>query len=412
MPEDHGALKRAERVYGVVQGLWPGSYDAAMGLVRIAAWQDDPGKAHDVLLELAAHQPRSPWVMVDLFEAARGLEELELAETYSSEAIRRAFGDPDLSASLYQWLAMLGDERAVASLEALVNEFPKRWALREALLSSLSLPGEATRCLGLVDAVAKPRAEAHVWATRCLLHLGESERARQRAQLARRAGLEARPLIMLALLMGRHEKSYEAGLTTLRSLLPELDPEDVSRRLAEGQLADDWGNSGPVVAILEKASSQPGWLDGRELTEGVWRVHYGESEQGLRLLETALLHSPEDPDRLNAFGFTLVEQGKNTREAEILLRRAYRLDSEAGFVLDSLGWLFFRQGRLDEAALWLGRALRLRPDDPEVIYHMGRLHGATGDELEAQRSYEQALELHPAQALVRQIREQLGRSMP
>jgi Flp pilus assembly protein TadD len=217
---------------------------------------------------------------------------------------------------------------------------------------------------------------------------------------------------MLALLMGRHEKSYEAGLTTLRSLLPELDPEDVSRRLAEGQLADDWGNSGPVVAILEKASSQPGWLDGRELTEGVWRVHHGESEQGLRLLETALLHSPEDPDRLNAFGFTLVEQGKNTREAEILLRRAYRLDSEAGFVLDSLGWLFFRQGRLDEAALWLGRALRLRPDDPEVIYHMGRLHGATGDELEAQRSYEQALELHPAQALVRQIREQLGRSMP
>jgi len=225
-------------------------------------------------------------------------------------------------------------------------------------------------------------------------------------------GLPAKRLIMFALLLGRYETSYEAALTTLRAFLSELEPEDVSRRVAEAQLADDWGESEPVISLLEKASAEPGWLDGHELTEGVWRVHHGESEHGLRLLETALIHSPEDPGRLNAYGFTLVEQGKNEREAEILLRRAYRLDSEAGFILDSLGWLFLRQGRLKEAALWLGRALRLRPDDPEVIYHMGRLYGVNGDEVEAQRSYEHALELRPPQALVRQIREQLGRPTP
>ena len=87
------------------------------------------------------------------------------------------------------------------------------------------------------------------------------------------------------------------------------------------------------------------------------------------------------------------ENGENLDRALDLIARAVSLDPENGAYIDSLGWAHFQLGQFHEAKSYLERASRLVPADAVILEHLGDLYRTLGDEFEARRVYELAVQL-------------------
>jgi Flp pilus assembly protein TadD len=107
----------------------------------------------------------------------------------------------------------------------------------------------------------------------------------------------------------------------------------------------------------------------------------------------------------NYIGYSCAERGINLAESVEMTEKALELDPQNGFFIDSLGWAYFRQGRLEEAVVELERAAQL-VEDPIVHEHLGDVHYADGAVEDARRHWERSLELDPEN---REVREKLQR---
>ncbi|MGE5369888.1 MAG: tetratricopeptide repeat protein [Chloroflexota bacterium] len=112
-------------------------------------------------------------------------------------------------------------------------------------------------------------------------------------------------------------------------------------------------------------------------------------------LKKALELNPDQPLVLNYLGYSWVDQGINLDEAFKMLRRAVDLRQRDGYVVDSLGWAYYRLGRYDEAVRELERAIDLKPSDPVINDHLGDAYWRVGRKLEAQFQWNHARDLGP-----------------
>lgn len=117
-----------------------------------------------------------------------------------------------------------------------------------------------------------------------------------------------------------------------------------------------------------------------------------EAETEFRLL---LTHKPDDASVLNYLGYSLADRGLKLGEAETLIREAVRLDPKNGAYRDSLGWVFFKQGRSSEAVVELNEALGMIADDETVWEHLGDAQAALGRGADAWRSWKRAEAMTP-----------------
>ena len=96
---------------------------------------------------------------------------------------------------------------------------------------------------------------------------------------------------------------------------------------------------------------------------------------------------------MNYLGYSWVEQGINLERAMELIKRAVALRPSDGYIVDSLGWAFYRLGDFENAVKYLERAVELRADDPIITDHLGDIYWRVGRELEARFQWERALVL-------------------
>ncbi len=112
-------------------------------------------------------------------------------------------------------------------------------------------------------------------------------------------------------------------------------------------------------------------------------------------LKKALELNPDQPLVLNYLGYSWVDQGANLDEAFRMLRRAVDLRQRDGYVVDSLGWAYFRLGRYEDAVRELEKAIDLKPSDPVINDHLGDAYWRVGRELEARFQWNHARDLGP-----------------
>ncbi|WP_339462307.1 tetratricopeptide repeat protein [Pseudomonas sp. EA_105y_Pfl2_R69] len=134
------------------------------------------------------------------------------------------------------------------------------------------------------------------------------------------------------------------------------------------------------------------------------RAMLAEKRDNLPLLEQDLRFILErEPDNamvLNALGYTLADRTTRYAEARELIEQAYQLNPDDPAILDSLGWVNYRQGNLDEAERLLRKALQDFPDH-EVAAHLGEVLWAQGKQKEARKIWRQALEQQPDSSILR-----------
>ena len=97
----------------------------------------------------------------------------------------------------------------------------------------------------------------------------------------------------------------------------------------------------------------------------------------------ALSLNPDQPQVLNYLGYSWVDQGMNLLPALEMIQKAVAASPNDGYIIDSLGWAYFRLGRYDEAVTQLEQAVQLRSTDPEINDHLGDAYWRAGRKLEA-----------------------------
>ena len=141
----------------------------------------------------------------------------------------------------------------------------------------------------------------------------------------------------------------------------------------------------------------------------------GDFERGEALLEEQLALTPDDPTVANDLGYFWADRGVRLGEAEALIRRALAANPENAATLDSLGWVLFKQGRLEEAKAPLLKAGRnMEQGDGTVWSHIGDLWNALGDAAAARDAWRSALQRANAaevkdEGLIGDLRKKLGR---
>lgn len=126
----------------------------------------------------------------------------------------------------------------------------------------------------------------------------------------------------------------------------------------------------------------------------------------------ALALSPDQPLALNYLGYSWVDMGLNLDEAVRMIRKAVDLRPTDGYIVDSLGWAYFRLGQYDEAVAELERAVELLPDDPVINDHLGDAYWATGRRLEAKFQWAHARDMKPEAAALAAIQDKLANGLP
>ena len=126
----------------------------------------------------------------------------------------------------------------------------------------------------------------------------------------------------------------------------------------------------------------------------------------------ALELKPDQPLVLNYLGYSWVEQGTNLQRAMVLIKRAVTLRPTDGYIVDSLGWAFYRLELYEEAVKYLERAIILRPEDPIITDHLGDIYWHVGRRVEAKFQWERALTLGADDEAASIIRQKLKNGIP
>lgn len=107
-------------------------------------------------------------------------------------------------------------------------------------------------------------------------------------------------------------------------------------------------------------------------------------------LRRVIAMRPTHAHAYNALGYSLADRNERLAEARTLIETAHKLAPEDSYILDSLGWVLFRQGQFQEALGYLQRAHEARPD-AEISAHLGEVLWALGRQAEAQKVWAEAL---------------------
>jgi Flp pilus assembly protein TadD len=114
-------------------------------------------------------------------------------------------------------------------------------------------------------------------------------------------------------------------------------------------------------------------------------------EQDLRKL---IKLKPDNAHAYNALGYSLAERGAQLPEALKLIRKAVELSPEDPYIMDSLGWVYYRMGNFVDGLNYLNLAFAARPD-PEIAAHLGEVLWVQGAKEDAKSIWRSALEKDP-----------------
>ena len=118
----------------------------------------------------------------------------------------------------------------------------------------------------------------------------------------------------------------------------------------------------------------------------------GKRNQAIQQFKAALEIDPEYPDALNSLGYLYAEESINLKEAGEMIKKALIYEPDNGAYIDSLGWVYFRQGRYQEAIEKLQQAVQFL-SDPVIYEHLGDVYLRQGNLVGARENWNKSLEI-------------------
>ncbi len=216
-----------------------------------------------------------------------------------------------------------------------------------------------------------------------------------------RADLSYRKALLLAR-QGRLDQARQL----IHELPGETDEQLRTRFMAESQLLRDLQQWPAAYELLGQATARlPADADllyeQAMMAEKLNRLD--EMEQQLR---KAIEISPKHFHAYNALGYSLADRKLRLDEARELIVKALSLAPKEPAIVDSMGWVEYRLGRLQEAARWLAEAYASRPDG-DIAAHLGEVLWQAGQKDKARQVWAEGLKREPGNEAIQEARQRL-----
>lgn len=198
--------------------------------------------------------------------------------------------------------------------------------------------------------------------------------------------------------------------------LVDAHPDDMRTYLALGSVYASREDYRSAAALYDRAVERL-----KEPARTNWNVFYQRGIAYERLKEwpkaepnfrKALELYPDQPQVLNYLGYSWVDMGINLKEALEMIQKAVDLRPSDGYIVDSLGWAYYKLGRFEDAVRELERAVSLRPEDPVLNDHLGDAYWRVGRKLEATFQWRAARDLNPEPDVLSAVQEKLLKGLP
>jgi len=358
-----GRLEEAVAVFKKILTLKPDHDAALIELVLIYERQNKPTAAIDVMTEFLAKYPRKTQVRMKLGELLLREKRYADAEREFLRVLRASPDNREVRLTLgLLYLESGNADQAIEAFSYLRRAYPEDH--RFLYLEAAAYEGKkdfmtAIRRLEDIPVTSDLFGSARIRIASLLKQEGRTSEA---VETIRRALAQKK----------------EAGLYIYLSSLQE-EGKDIA---------------GAIDTLKQGIASLPGKED-LHYALGVLYEKQKNHEAAIEQMERVLQINPANADALNFIGYSYADRGIHLDKAEKLLRRAMELKPDSGYIVDSVGWLYFKQKNYPAALEYLGRALDLLPDDPAINEHMGDVLAAMHRFSEALTYYEKALWLDP-----------------
>ena len=206
--------------------------------------------------------------------------------------------------------------------------------------------------------------------------------------------------LRIGALYGKQGRVAEAR-RWLAGLEAVTQEQKVQVKQAEAQMLRDAGENDAAYRVLtqglvEHPDTPDLIYDIAMVAEKLDKIEEAETRLK-RLVEL----KPDDAQALNALGYTLVDRTPRTDEGLEFIQRAHKISPKDPFILDSLGWAFYRKGQLDEAERYLRQALEGRRD-AEIAAHLGEVLWRKGEHDQAKALWKAQLDSTPDNAVLKE----------
>jgi tetratricopeptide (TPR) repeat protein len=221
--------------------------------------------------------------------------------------------------------------------------------------------------------------------------------------------------IQLATNLDAADRSEEA-IKILKGVTAEA-PKDIEAIMALGNIERGRKKFSDCAGTYAQAiDANPGVTD-----KNTWVTYYyrGICEERSKQwnkaevdMRKALELQPEQPHVLNYLGYSWIDQGINLDEGMKMIKRAVDQRPDDGYIVDSLGWAFYRIGNFEDAVKNLERAIDLKPEDPTINDHLGDAYWRVGRTLEAKFQWAHARDLKPEAEELPKIEAKIANGLP
>ncbi len=353
------AATEAERAFA----LKPDDEQIAISTARIV--QDTPSgaaRAAGILDDFLQRHPKSTEARFNYARLLAGSGKADAARAQMELALREEPDSPPILFSLAQ-IAYQTKQLDVA------EDYLKRY---------LALPA----------AVPRDNGAAYLFLGQIEEDRGRLEQAIDWLAQVTRGDQFMTALVKRSLLIGRLGRVDEAR-ELLRNSNVTTTRERVQLIAAEAQVLRDAKRYQDAFDVLDQAlASLP---DNPDLLYD--QAMAAEKIDRLPVMEVSLRRlielRPDSAHAYNALGYSLADRNLRLDEAYTLIEKAVQLAPKDAHILDSMGWVLYRQGRLEQAAEYLRKAFELRPE-AEIAAHLGEVLWQLGRTAQARELWREA----------------------
>jgi tetratricopeptide (TPR) repeat protein len=221
--------------------------------------------------------------------------------------------------------------------------------------------------------------------------------------------------IQLATNLDAADRSDEA-IKILKAVTVE-DPKDIEAIMALGNIergrkkfADCVETYSQGIDALPAATEKTSWV--YYYYRGICEERSKQWSKAEADMRKALDLQPEQPHVLNYLGYSWIDQGINLDEGMKMIKRAVDQRPDDGYIVDSLGWAYYRIGNFEDAVKNLERAIDLKPEDPTINDHLGDAYWRIGRTLEARFQWAHARDLKPEPEELPKIEVKIEKGLP
>ena len=384
-----GRSENAERALREALALDPENLRVFTALARFRRENDDREGEIEIYREILAQHPDNHGTLLAMAEAQMAESDLEGA-IITYEELERRFPD-DLRSVVRLGFLLYEAERFEAAIErfnrALV-ESPGEYEVAFFLgiaRRQLDRDDLAIAAFGAIPPDHKYYAEARTQIA--VVHDGRREYALALVEIQRALNVESsRELELYSATLRSKSGDFDGAVRYLRALLAQ-DPND----------------------------------DELLYNLGVVYGENGDSEQAVEYMNRALESNPDNASALNYVGYSWAEKGIRLDEAEQMIVRAIELRPDDGYIVDSLGWVYYMRARplmesgqrvearrfIDRAIVELERAHALTGGDPVISEHLGDTYLLLNERRRALDKFEEAQNMGPRELEQPKLQEKL-----